>query len=231
MRISFCTACMDRLFHLRETYLENIANAGSDVEFVLLDYGGADGVGEWVSENRLPVSFHRTSAPRYWVASHAKNVAHRLATGEVLCNLDCDVRIPPGFVEQIRRRLSSGDSILVSGERDEEGNYGCSGLVAVRRDHFMSVNGYDESMNLGWSFESSNFVYRVAITNSLKMESLSGATCIDHSDETRTMRCQLKDMSFTSQISRRISDEMVELKIYKANTNSEWGRVSDIQSA
>lgn len=222
---------MDRLFHLKETYLENISRAGPDAEFVLLDYGGSDGIGEWASENLSGVKFLRTSAPRYWVASHAKNVAHRAATGDILCNLDCDVIIPRGFTDYLKEMLSEGSRIVAADERDDSGNYGCAGLVAVRRDHFHSVNGYDEGMNLGWGFESSNFVFRISAMNSLERVSVSGAVCLPHSDEIRTARCQLRDMSFTSGMSVRISDEMAESRSYVANGNSEWGAVSDIRPA
>lgn len=227
MKISFCTACMDRLTHLKETYRENMSRAGhDDVEFVLVDYGGSDSLGEWVSENLSGVKFIRIPTRRYWVASHAKNIAHKAATGDVLCNLDCDVIIPDGFAKYVREVMSSERHMIMAGERDVLGNYGCSGLVASKREHFFSVNGYDESMNLGWGFESSNFVFRVCRKNSLEAVVVTGAACIPHSDEIRTARCQLKDMNFTATVSSRISDEMAESKDYVANKHSEWGQVS-----
>lgn len=222
---------MDRLFHLKETYMENMSRAGScEVEFVLLDYGGSDGLGEWVYENLSGVRFIRMSSPRYWVASRAKNVAHKAATGDVLCNLDCDVIIPEGFSDYIRDVMSSGQHIIRTEERDASGNYGCAGLVAVARDHFFSVNGYDESINLGWGFESANFVFRAAGKNSLNFSSVSGAVCIPHSDEVRAARCQLNEISFTAEMSSRISDQMAESGDYVANKTSDWG-VSDILPA
>ncbi|NBT57158.1 glycosyltransferase [bacterium] len=220
---------MDRLFHLKETYLKNISRAGSDVEFILLDYGSSDGVGEWAAQNLSGVKLIRTNA-RYWVASHAKNIVHKAASGDILCNLDCDVTIPEGFSDYLREELSAGNRIASSEERDEFGNYGCSGLVAVLKNHFYSVNGYDESMNLGWGFDSSNFTFRVSKKNSLETSLIRGAVCLPHSDEFRTARCQLKEISFTSAMSSRISDAMAESEDYVANRFSEWG-VSDILPA
>lgn len=220
---------MDRLFHLKQTYLENIARAGSDVEFVLLDYGSSDGICEWAAQNLSEVKFISTPA-RYWVASRAKNIAHRAATGDILCNLDCDVLIPEGFSDRVREEMSAGDRMVTSDERDGSGNYGCSGLIAVHKSHFYSVNGYDENINLGWGFESSNFAFRASNKNFLKLSVIRGAMCLPHSDEVRTARCQLKDMSFTAAMSSRISDGMAESKDYVANRLSEWG-VSDIHQA
>ena len=55
MKLSFLTACMDRLHHLKETYLYNISQSKSiskcDVEFVLLNYNSGDDIDEWVKLN------------------------------------------------------------------------------------------------------------------------------------------------------------------------------------
>jgi glycosyltransferase involved in cell wall biosynthesis len=220
---------MDRLLHLKDTYGENITRAGSqDIEMVFVDYGSSDGTEKWVRENFPQVKLIRTSKPKYWVASHAKNLAHKLATGDILCNLDCDILMPVGFSDYLRDTLSSGDCIVSAGERDDAGNYGCAGLVSVLRRHFYSVNGYDENINLGWGFESSNFVFRACAENSLEKKEAPGVACLPHSDEIRTARCQLKNMDFTSGVSIRISDEMAESRLYAANRFSEWGVVSDI---
>lgn len=222
---------MDRLFHLKETYQENIARAGSDAEFVLLDYGSSDGTRDWVALNFPGVKLISEPFPRYWVASHAKNIAHKAASGDILCNLDCDVLIPEGFSDYVRNELSKKDRIVASEERDASGNYGCAGLVAVLKDHFYSVNGYDENINLGWGFESSNFVFRASKKNSLKKSVVPGSACLSHSNEVRTARCQLKDMSFTAAMSSRISDSMAESGDYIANRFSDWGVSHNLPSS
>lgn len=227
MKISFCTACMDRLFHLRETYQQNISRASGDVEFVLLDYNGSDDLESWI-KGFPSVKFIRTSEPRYWGASRAKNIAHRAATGDILCNLDCDVLMPEGFADYLRETLSGGNAIVAAEERDREGNYGTSGLVALLREHFFSVNGYDESMNLGWSLEPSNIHFRAKMKNSLVTMRPEGVTCIPHDDEIRTAKCQLKDINFTMGVSSRISDFMSESQEYVANAGRKWGEISDI---
>lgn len=233
MKISFCTTCMDRLFHLRQTYLRNLQNSSSypDAEFILLDYGSADGLWEWVRENLGEylesgrVKYYRTETPRFWVASHAKNVAHRLASGEILCNLDSDILIPQGFCEYISSAFLSKPDIVIAFDSDDPyGNHGCAGMVIVRRDHFYSVNGYDESIRLGWSCEDMNLQFRCRMHNSLELlVPPKMCLCIPHSNDVRTAKCSDRDIEKTRDISVDVCKRAAEEKEYVANKGSIWG--------
>ena len=96
--ISFCTTCMNRFFHLKKTFLKNVENNKnySGVEFVLLNYNSQDELHEWAKKNLPPyierglVSYYHTTEPKSFHASKAKNLAHKVAKGEILCNLDGD---------------------------------------------------------------------------------------------------------------------------------------------
>ncbi|WP_158563357.1 hypothetical protein [Chitinophaga silvatica] len=46
LKISFCTVCMGRLHHLRQTLLQNIADNTTydNLEFVILDCNSEDGI-------------------------------------------------------------------------------------------------------------------------------------------------------------------------------------------
>jgi hypothetical protein len=96
--ISFCTTCMGRLEFLKKTlrYNLNIISQHNNCELVLLDYNSNDGLGDWVRDNfknelaNSLLVYYRTSEPRYFHMSHAKNLSHRLGEGKILCNLDAD---------------------------------------------------------------------------------------------------------------------------------------------
>jgi hypothetical protein len=232
VKISFCTTCMNRLFHLKETYPNNLSSAESyaDAEFVLLDYGGKDGLQTWV-ESELSaylqsgrLKFIRAEGPRYWVAAHAKNIAHREATGEILCNLDADITIPPGFCEFVAESFSSRNIVMSFASEDAMGNNGCAGFVAARREHFYSVNGYDESINLGWGYDDLNYQFRVRMHNNLKLFTPPPIiSCIPHANEVRTANCQLKDIHETMAVSRNICEDAALRKDYIANKGVDWG--------
>src|SRR4051794_24309230 len=106
LKLSFCTTCMNRLGHLRETLPRNLiaATGRGPVEFVVLDYNSSDGLAEWTADvlgSHLAsglVRYYRTPRPARFHMSHAKNVAHQLAVGDVVCNLDADNILGSGFV-------------------------------------------------------------------------------------------------------------------------------------
>lgn len=233
MKISFCTTCMDRLYHLKQTYPVNIERSKTyaDAEFVLLDYGGKDGVEEWVASNLEEhlksgrLKFYRTDEPKYWVASHAKNIAHKKATGDILCNLDSDVFIPEGFCEFISSSFSENRKIVMAfNSEDGQGHNGCAGLVTATREDFYSVNGYDENINLGWGYDDMNYQFRVRMHNGLNLFTPPPIiSCMPHSNEVRTANCQLKDIHETMALSRNICEEAAISKNYIANMGVPWG--------
>lgn len=98
MKISFCITCMNRLEHLQATLERNILDnlPEGQVEFVLLDYHSTDGLPEWVRQHmggyisRGVLNYYRTEEPQHYLRSHSRNMAFRLAQGDILCNLDAD---------------------------------------------------------------------------------------------------------------------------------------------
>jgi len=233
MKISFCTTCMDRLYHLRQTYPTNLERASTykDAEFVLVDYGGKDGVEEWVRSEMKGhldsgrLKFFRTDEPKYWVAAHAKNIAHKRASGDILCNLDADVTIPEGFCEYIADAFSKNRKMVMAfRSEDGQGHNGCAGLVTATREDFYSVNGYDESINLGWGYDDMNYQFRVRMQNGLDLFTPPPIiSCISHSNEVRTANCQLKDIQETMAVSQSICEEAAVSKDYVANKGVPWG--------
>jgi len=99
-KISFCMTCMNRLHHVKQTLETSIlANRPyKNVEFVLLDYNSKDGLGQWVKNKMMKdiesgiLNYYQMTnpKPRYFNVPHAKNIAHKLGTGDILCNLDAD---------------------------------------------------------------------------------------------------------------------------------------------
>lgn len=224
---------MNRLHHLKQTILRNIEHSKSydDVEFILLDYNSSDRLEDWAKEYLSKeieigrVKFYRTNEPRYWVAAHAKNIAHKLASGDVLCNLDCDILIPVGFCEYISNAFSSGKRIVMSFEsKDPYGHDGCAGIVAALKSDFYSVNGYDENIYMGWGYDDMNYQFRVRMQNNLELfVPQKICLCIPHSNETRTENCQLKDIETTKDLSFALCQDAASNKEYIANKFAPWG--------
>lgn len=183
LKISYCTTCKGRLHHLRETLPANLkAEEGNpNVEFVVLDYSSDDGLADWIKENfseamqsgRLRYA-RLDNAPHFKMA-HAKNMAHRLATGDVLCNVDADNFIVPDFSRWLREQFVQNENCLVSclistltdvykkkiGEwkRVEAFSPGIGGRVAMSKTNFDQLRGYDERLS-GWEGEDVDLVRR-----------------------------------------------------------------------
>lgn len=172
LRISYCTTCKGRLHHLQQTLPANLkAEEGNpNVEFVVLDYGSEDGLGDWIKSNfqreidsgRLV--YARTEAP-YFKMAHAKNMAHRLANGDVLCNLDADNFIANDFSTYLRGHFEKhpdtilGAGLLTRAFKNTAKLDGISGRMAYMRKAFGQLDGYDEAFK-GWGGEDINFKLR-----------------------------------------------------------------------
>ena len=167
--ISLCTVCMNRLHHLKYTLPRNIQDNMHypRVEFVLLDYNSQDGLADWVKDNLMPyieqgkLAYYRTTEPDHFDRSHSKNVAHRIASGDILCNLDADNYTGKGFADYVCRKFSENPhTYLVPDQKLLDGDWGAFGRICLKKADFNALRGYDESFT-GWGLEDTDFLYRL----------------------------------------------------------------------
>lgn len=150
MKISFCTSCMNRLHQLAQTLPANLEPLLEDgrAELVVLNYNSQDGLDEWMKRYQSYIDSgvirygHETKA-RYFHASKAKNLAHYLATGEFLVNLDADNFIENSIPEMRRYWREDPWAVLWlwPGSDYSDGTFGRIGL---NRAVFVKCGGYDE---------------------------------------------------------------------------------------
>ncbi|MBW2992378.1 glycosyltransferase family 2 protein [Candidatus Woesearchaeota archaeon] len=165
-KISFCIPCMGRLEHLKKTLPKNIENnmRYPHIEFVLLDYNSQDGLEEWVKKNMLAyikkgiLVYYKTFDPKRFHMSHAKNMTHRLATGDILCNLDADNFLDKDFAFLINEKFNKYTMIAGDDSKNDlRWNKFCKGIginpdntfvwgmLCIKKEHFYEFDGYDES--------------------------------------------------------------------------------------
>lgn len=164
--ISFCTTCKGRLYQLRDTLPHNLAALGPDEEIVLVGYDSRDGLRDWVWEQcrtaiddgKLRFFDMLDEAP--WHVAKAKNLAHRLARGDYMFNLDGDNLITPADLTPIRAARADG-----IGCRQGTGalNDGTPGRIGTTREVFYRIGGYDEGL-LGVLVEDLDFIIRAEAT-------------------------------------------------------------------
>ncbi|NBO17851.1 MAG: glycosyltransferase [Proteobacteria bacterium] len=206
-KVSFCTTCMGRLEHLKRTLPQNIADAADypNTQFVVVNYGGEKDTENWVKENfpkeiasgKLKyVSFPEATKFRH---SHAKNIAHRMADGDILCNVDADQFLGKGFAQFVAETFRKADlshrhiymrhsPIAVANDGNRHGS--SLGKIALLKKDYEALRGYNENINIGRGDDTdlnARMMLRLMRNASIP---LSFANGIEHTD---AMRVELMD--------------------------------------
>ncbi|SEJ69912.1 Glycosyltransferase like family 2 [Dyadobacter koreensis] len=168
-RISFCTVITDRIEHLKQTLHRNLAATENEknVEFLILDYNSGDNVAMYVKDHfshyiesgRLV--FYRTEHAPYFDRCHSRNMIFKLASGDIICNLDVDNYVVKGLVDFIRKTFEeSPQSFLTYIHPSLHTIPDVMGRIVMRRVDFIKIRGYDESMQ-GYGFEDHDVANRL----------------------------------------------------------------------
>lgn len=220
LRISFCTTCKNRGHHLAETLPKNLEATKDypNAEFVILDYGDDNGIEgktikEWLIE-KFPeeiasgrIRYARTEQEHFKMA-HAKNMAHRLGTGDVLVNLDADNVMGAGFAEQSNTiLLKHPKSILrfttlqrISLTLQGRPSRGTGGRIAIPTEFFYKINGYDEAERNSWGDDDKDLIGR-GIAEGLIPRQLRAfllGNALEHSDLVRVENMSPQDSATSS---------------------------------
>lgn len=236
MKISFCTTCMGRLDHLQQTLPWNLmSHQDNDVEFVVLNYNSQDNLDHWMKHSMSLhietgiLNYYTTTEPECFRPAHAKNIAHKVAQGDILVNLDADNFLIDTYVRWLRNMFTEReDIIVVSPSFDRQGIAGACGKIAAKKEHFYSVNGYDESMDQGWGADDTNFQFRCRMHNRLVMKECKKIHCmvLDHSSDRRVENFKMKNIEESSALSWKRLHEIAEREEYIANQDQHWGKAT-----
>jgi hypothetical protein len=229
-KVSLCTTVMDRLHHACQTLPKNIEwNLGDvPVEFVVLDYSSKDGLGAWVRrefqryiESGVLV-FGQIFGRNEFCMAHAKNVAHRLASGDILCNVDADNFTGPGFAAYLEAEFRRADNMFVRSASPR----GSSGRLALRSDHFVALGGYDERLSYGWGYEDGDLYERAkawGLREVLIPKDSPYLSVIRHGIEESTRYYREKNRRISQAKHRALSRESLQRGELVANTGHNWG--------
>ncbi|NKB65272.1 MAG: glycosyltransferase [Gammaproteobacteria bacterium] len=207
-KVSCFTTCMGRRHHLEQTLRRNLEwnKDYQNAEFVLLDYNSGDRLGDWIRDEMWEyiqsglLVYYRYEESDFFKYSHSRNLAARLCRGEIICNLDADNFTGQDFLFYIEEQMETTD-FLVGCEFDGkkfspieriEGDYGTTGRMAVRRQHFLEAGGYDESM-VAWGYEDMDLFHRISLAG-FNCQSIDHRflDCIVHGDEERIANTEEK---------------------------------------
>jgi hypothetical protein len=191
---------MNRLHHLKETLQKNIRDNDDydNIEFIVLDYNSTDGMEEWVKENLSDyissgkMSYYRVDEPQNWNPSHSKNIAFKLATGDILCNIWADYYAGKDFAHYTNNEFGKDKNIVLTPidfHKTKPGFYAppdSLGRVCVTKDAFLKVGGFDERMDRH-GFEDYDFINRLefAGVKRVLIDDFSYLGYVGHSDAER----------------------------------------------
>lgn len=216
-KISFCITCMNRASHIKKTLAKNIKNNAEypNLEFVLLDYNSSDDLQEFIFKNfknelnsgRLV--YYQTKKPKYFHMANAKNIAHNLATGDIVCNLDADNYTNKDFAFYINISMQKDTNII--GLHQKNVAYipaqisDCGGRIFLTKENFLKLGGYNEEF-IGWGYEDHDFRLK-AFDMGLKIEDIPRGflKSISHDNIMRT-----KNMEFSYKEYIKINLQLLE---------------------
>ncbi len=168
-KISICTVCMNRLHHLSQTLPVNIAeNSSLNLEFVVLNYNSKDDMDNWIKNNMSShlesglLRYYKTEEPEYFSIAHSKNMATKLATGDIICNIDADNFAGPDYVKWVGESFeATGPNTVITTIRKDAIPYrDQGGKLCFSKALFQAVHGYDESL-IGYGMDDVDFSNRL----------------------------------------------------------------------
>jgi hypothetical protein len=176
------------------------------VEFVVLDYNSKDNIGDWVQKTLGKyirtglLKYYKTSEPQYFHSSHAKNMALKLGTGEIICMVDADNYAGPGYAQWIDAVFKDhGDNTIITTLRKDAIPYrDQGGKFCLSRDLFYAVGGLDEDL-VGYGMEDTDLINRMENAGGKRVyiEDSKYLQFIKHSNEER-----IKHFHFTNNLDR-----------------------------
>jgi len=225
--ISICTTAMDRLEDVQKTLEKNIQDNASypDIEFVLLDYNSKDGLSKWIKARMMGyiedgiLNYYRTEEPKYYSMAHSRNLAFRLARGQIVNNVDADSFTCPGFAGYINKLANQipDKCIFAKGRRMIRGRLG------FYKDEFInSLGGYDESFE-GYGHDDHDIVHR-AWGLGFKM-AWFGSKYFSKTESPKHQTSNYKDKNwkYTEMRNKTLSFLNIALGKFRANMGVPWG--------
>lgn len=225
--ISICTTCMDRLEDLKQTYIKNIEDNKDypNIEFVLLNYNSHDDLDTWVYRELDPYDktgifcYYHVDWPKYYSMAHSRNVAFKLATGDIVCSVDGDHFINKGFAAKINELANTlgPKTIFVKSEQKNRGR------IAMFKKDFLDIGGYDEEIK-DYGFEDRDLLYRASALG-FKVVKYGGEYFNLTSDHRRhpVSNYVNKEWKYTQERNALVSLYNLYRKKYIANQNKPWG--------
>lgn len=222
--ISYCVTVYNRLEHLSQTLPRSVADNPA-CEFVVVDCGSTDGAQEWLRQAALPRLHLVMLTKGYYEPSKAKNCAHAAATGDVLVNLDADNIAAPEYTRELLELFGDGAELVYPNLRDRACRGGGEGRVAIARQLFERLGGYDEQLR-GWGYDEMDLIRRAQAFGAECRMASTAACFLEHSHAVRTKNFACRDPRASNSRNQAISEANLRAGRLIANVSSghDWAK-------
>lgn len=195
-KISFCTVSMNRMHHVMQTLPVNIKDNEDydNLEFILLDYNSSDELGKYVKESLCEyiengrLKYYQTFGPLYFHRSHSRNLLFKLASGDILCNIDADNFTGNNFAAYINEEFNKDETIFLTTLARTGPIFpkDVLGRLCVKRDDFCAIGGFDEQM-ANYGFEDYDLANRLEMAGLKRLifDSAKHLKAINHKQDER----------------------------------------------
>jgi hypothetical protein len=193
---------MNRLEQLQKTLLANISSNADypNLEFVVLDYNSTDSLASWMSSELQGLmdtgrlTFAKTYTPKTFKRSHSRNMAMRIATGDILVNVDADNYTGFGFAHYVNQEFQRNNNIFIATDHtDRPGKTkDAYGRICTTNRDFHRVGGYDETFD-GYGWEDADMCLRLENSGltQVPINNKEFTRCIVHSNLERIQNEEL----------------------------------------
>jgi glycosyltransferase involved in cell wall biosynthesis len=234
--VSICTTCMNRLRDLKQTLPKNIEDSLTYplVEFVLLDYGSTDGVGEWVREEMSDhlqsgrLIYYRADNQPFFRPNHSRNISFRLARGDLVANVDTDNFIHRGYIEAINLCACKSENIIILPQsflKPKSSRLFLRGRFAINRQDIYQLGGFDEDLDAGYSHDDVSFVLRAMLSGFevVRFDDRFLSNRIETPLQERIKHMNVDDFNRGKDTNIKIVQEKVSRCELRANKHHRWG--------
>lgn len=200
--VTFITVCKGRLHHLKQTLPLLLANKPDEI--IVVDYACPHNVGDWVRSYDPAVKVVSFGDRQSFNLSKGRNFGAEHASGDILCFIDADIEVAPGFVQWMKENVE--ENCFYRHERtDGVRDLQTFGTVICEESRFRDVEGYDE-FYVGWGGEDNDFYHK--LRNSGCKERVFPrhfAAAIPHDDDERFSYFEIKTKNM----------QLIENRIYR----------------
>lgn len=230
-KISICTTCMNRANDIKTTYEKNIIDNVNypNIEFILLNYNSRDDLDNYVFAklgkyiDKEILNYYHTTEPRYYSMTHSRNVAFKVATGDIVLNVDADNFTNEGFAEYINILANQQPkrAIFAKGKRMMRGRLGF-----YRSEFIDLLGGYDEDLK-GYGHDDHDIMYRAwGLGFKLMWFGSKYYGVVEGHKKHQGTDYQYNSWKYTERRNKFLSYYNLYVKKYKANEGHCWGEAT-----